>query len=106
MKQTRQALFWVGLFLRAPKVLPQRPLPPLGSRVGEGRGKASVWKPGLGSGMWEYVQGQASGPWGGPQSRLSCPPPTSVAESWALLGLVETVVVNLAELMKVIESRL
>lgn len=53
-----------------------------------------------------YIQGQASRLWGGPQSRLSCPPPTSVAESWAPLGLVETVVVNLAELVKVVESRL
>lgn len=40
MKQVGQALFGAGLFLRGPEVLPQRPLPPVGSEGGESRGRA------------------------------------------------------------------
>lgn len=46
-----------------------------------------------------YLQEQASGLQGGPQSRLwlSCPPSTSIPKSLTLLELVERVVVKLAK---------
>ena len=61
MKQVGQALFGAGLFLRAPEVLPQRPLPPVGSEGGESRGRAYVWKPGPGSEMWGTFSNRQAG---------------------------------------------